>query len=84
VDREVAGPYALWNHEHRFVSHDGGTTMRDRVTYALPSAWVGRLASWAVVKRDVEKSFVFAPRTCGVCFRVEGPLYKPTGFVYKL
>ena len=33
--------------------------MRDRVTYALPSAWVGRLASWAVVKRDVEKSFGF-------------------------
>ncbi len=59
MDREVAGPYALWNHEHRFVSHNGGTTMRDRVTYALPLAWVGRLASWAVVKRDVEKSFGF-------------------------
>jgi ligand-binding SRPBCC domain-containing protein len=59
VDREVAGPYVLWNHEHRFVSHDGGTTMRDRVTYALPLAWVGRLASWTVVKRDVEKSFGF-------------------------
>ena len=41
VDREVAGPYALWNHEHWFISHDGGTTMRDRVTYALPFAWRG-------------------------------------------
>jgi hypothetical protein len=31
--------------------------MRDRVTCALPLAWVGRMASWAVVKRDVEKIF---------------------------
>jgi ligand-binding SRPBCC domain-containing protein len=54
-----SGPYALWNHEHRFISHDGGTTMRDRVTYALPFAWGGRLASWAVVKHDVEKIFDF-------------------------
>jgi ligand-binding SRPBCC domain-containing protein len=63
VDREVAGPYALWNHEHWFISHDEGTTMRDRVTYALPLAWGGRLASWAVVKRDVEKIFDFRAET---------------------
>lgn len=59
VDREVSGPYALWNHEHWFMPHGAGTTMRDRVTYALPLAWVGRLAYWAVVKRDVEKIFDF-------------------------
>ena len=63
VDREVSGPYALWNHEHWFVSQQGGTTMRDRVTYALPFAWVGRIAHWAVVKRDVEKIFDFRAET---------------------
>ena len=63
VDREVSGPYALWNHEHWFVSHRGGTMMRDRVTYALPLAWVGRIAYWAVVKRDVEKIFDFRAET---------------------
>jgi ligand-binding SRPBCC domain-containing protein len=63
VDREVSGPYALWNHEHWFVSQQGGTTMRDRVTYALPFAWVGRIAHWAVAKRDVEEIFDFRAET---------------------
>ncbi len=63
VDREVSGPYALWNHEHRFAAHDGGTTMRDRVTYALPFGWIGRLAHWAVVRRDVESIFDFRAET---------------------
>jgi len=59
VDREVRGPYALWNHEHRFAAENGGTTMRDRVTYALPLGWAGRVAHWAMVKRDVERIFEF-------------------------
>ncbi len=59
VDRGVKSPYALWNHEHWFTEHDGGTTMRDKVTYALPFGWAGRLAHWAVVKRDLETMFDF-------------------------
>jgi ligand-binding SRPBCC domain-containing protein len=58
VDRELSGPYALWNHEHSFVSQEGGTQMHDHVTYALPFGPLGRLASpW--VGRDVERIFDF-------------------------
>lgn len=59
VDRELSGPYALWNHEHEFSSHDGGTTMRDRVSYALPLGVLGRLAHAVSVKSDVESIFDF-------------------------
>lgn len=59
VDRAVSGPYALWNHQHWFVAEDGGTTMRDRVTYGLPLGWAGSIANWVVVKRDTEKLFDF-------------------------
>jgi ligand-binding SRPBCC domain-containing protein len=59
VDRELSGPYALWNHEHRFAEQNGGTIMRDRVTYALPLGWIGRLAHGVLVKRDVERIFDF-------------------------
>jgi hypothetical protein len=59
VDREVAGPYALWNHEHMFTADDAGTVMRDRLTYALPLGWIGRVANWALVNRDVEGIFDF-------------------------
>jgi hypothetical protein len=59
VDRELKGPYVLWNHEHLFTEKDGGTTMRDRVAYALPLAWAGRIAHWALVRSDVESIFDF-------------------------
>ncbi|MGC2446356.1 MAG: SRPBCC family protein [Candidatus Sulfotelmatobacter sp.] len=59
VDRELSGPYALWNHEHDFAERRGGTTMHDRVTYALPFSPLGRLAHWAVVEADVRKIFDF-------------------------
>jgi ligand-binding SRPBCC domain-containing protein len=58
VDCEVRGPYALWNHEHWFAEREGGTTMRDRVTYAMPFGWLGNLMH-RPVKRDVEGLFDF-------------------------
>jgi ligand-binding SRPBCC domain-containing protein len=33
--------------------------MRDRVTYALPFGWIGRVAQRVVVKRDLEALFDF-------------------------
>jgi uncharacterized protein len=59
VDRAVSGPYQLWNHEHAFMPHQEGTTMHDRVTYALPLGFLGVLAHAAVVRRDVEQIFDF-------------------------
>lgn len=72
VDREVSGPYALWIHEHRFTSQEGGTTMRDRVTYALPLGWVGSIAHVAVVRRDVDRIFDFRAETMRRLFPPEG------------
>ena|SRR5579863_2895006 len=63
VDREVAGPYALWNHEHMFSPDNGGTMMHDRVSYALPFAWFGQVAHGMLVKRDVERIFDFRAET---------------------
>src|SRR3982750_543138 len=36
VDEQLRGPYRLWEHHHQFESKDGGTTVRDRVRYAVP------------------------------------------------
>ena len=62
-DREISGPYALWNHEHDFTAEKGGTTMHDRVTYALPFGFVGRLAHPLFVGRDLERIFDFRAAT---------------------
>jgi hypothetical protein len=44
VDEQESGPYALWEHTHRFLETDRGVLVADRVRYALPFGPLGRLA----------------------------------------
>ena len=73
VDRELKGPYAVWNHEHLFSARDGGTLMRDRVTYALPLGPLGRIAHWISVRRDVESIFDFRSESMARLFPDTAP-----------
>ncbi len=58
VDRQLKGPYALWEHEHTFEDHGERTLMRDEVAYRLPFARVlGPIAQWLMVRRDLEQIF---------------------------
>lgn len=59
VDRQVRGPYRLWNHLHEFEEREGGTLVRDRVDYALPFGPLGELAHLALVRRDLRRIFDF-------------------------
>lgn len=36
VDRQLEGPYRQWVHTHTFEPLDGGTLVRDQVTYSAP------------------------------------------------
>jgi hypothetical protein len=56
VDRQLRGPYRVWDHEHTFRERDGGTEVRDRVRYAAPLAW---LTHPLFVNRDVQAIFVY-------------------------
>lgn len=44
VDVQEAGPYRCWWHEHSFTADGGRTVMDDRVLYAPPLGFIGRLA----------------------------------------
>jgi ligand-binding SRPBCC domain-containing protein len=56
VDRQTKGPYSLWVHEHTFTENDTGTTVGDRVEYAVPG---GRLIHKFLVAPDLEKIFQY-------------------------
>jgi len=62
VDEQRFGPYALWFHEHRFRSVDGGVECEDLVHYALPLGWLGRLAHWLFVRRQLDGIFAHRRR----------------------
>ena len=56
TDRQIRGPYRLWEHLHTFESVAGGTLASDDVRYRVPG---GRLANWAFVQRELRRIFEF-------------------------
>lgn len=60
VDEQVRGPYRLWRHEHTFEPGGAGTTMCDRVQYALPCDLL--LHRW-LVRPDIERIFAHRAET---------------------
>jgi len=57
ADRQIRGPYRHWYHVHEFQDVPGGTQMRDRVEYALPFGFLGRLMHRLIVRRTLERIF---------------------------
>ncbi len=68
VDRQIAGPYALWHHTHRFEDlPGGGTRMTDQVRYRVGWGLLGRIVTALWVRRDVQG--IFAYRTQALAAR---------------
>lgn len=53
VDRQIAGPYLWWRHEHRFETAGDATRVIDQVEYVPRAAWM----TARMVRRDVERIF---------------------------
>jgi len=56
VDRQLKGPYLLWEHLHTFEQTPEGTLARDEVRYRVPG---GRLINWLMVQNDLIRIFEF-------------------------
>ncbi len=57
VDRQVKGPFRLWEHTHAFEERPGGTLIRDQVAYRMPYGALGALAHRLLLARDLERIF---------------------------
>ena len=57
IDEQRFGPYALWHHQHHFKEVKGGVLMTDEVNYAIPLGFLGRLAHWLFVGKEVNAIF---------------------------
>lgn len=68
TDVQLRGPYALWVHEHVFESVEGGTLIRDRVTYRMPFGPIGMLVHRLFVKHQLAHIFDFRARVMAGLF----------------
>jgi uncharacterized protein (TIGR01777 family) len=59
-DIQERGPFAKWEHTHRFEPHgEGACVLEDRIDYDLPLGILGRVFGGATVRRRIEKMFTY-------------------------
>ena len=59
VDEQRKGPYRMWHHEHHFEAAGPTTRITDRVTYALPLGFAGRIVHGILVKPRLKAIFEY-------------------------
>jgi ligand-binding SRPBCC domain-containing protein len=65
VDEQRRGPYKMWHHEHHFrEAPEGGVIMKDIVHYQLPMGFLGSIAHWLFVRKQLTDIFEY--RKCQV------------------
>jgi ligand-binding SRPBCC domain-containing protein len=65
-DVQLAGPYRLWDHAHRFQEEDGGTVVEDRVVYEPPLGPLGAVLNALVIRRQLDAIFAYRRRRIAV------------------
>ena len=59
MDRQLKGPYKMWEHEHRFAAEGDKTRMWDTVNYLLPGGPLGAIPHALFIRREIEGIFAF-------------------------
>ena len=75
-DLQTKGPYRSWEHRHTFEAVDGGTLVRDEVSYSLPLGPLGDLVHRLVVRAELASIFRHRARVIDSVFEEAG---SPTG-----
>src|SRR5688572_5656986 len=63
TDRQLKGPYNLWEHHHRFVEKADGVLVMDHVRYQLPFGFIGTISHSLVIRKKLDDIFTFRRST---------------------
>ena len=72
MDRQLKGPYKLWEHTHTFIEKESGTLMKDNVEYSLPFGILGQLAHVLIVRRKLNQIFDYRKQILNQIFKSHG------------
>jgi ligand-binding SRPBCC domain-containing protein len=59
TDKQLKGPYRIWEHTHTFTQTGKGVLMKDEVKYQLPFGSLGSLAHALLVRKKLQALFRF-------------------------
>lgn len=59
TDKELKGPYKIWEHTHTFIEKENGVLMKDQVKYELPFGILGQIAHTLLVRKKIENIFKY-------------------------
>jgi len=59
TDKQIKGPYAIWEHKHSFFAKDNGTIMEDTVIYSVPGFIFEPVVNVLMVGWRLKKIFDF-------------------------
>lgn len=59
VDEQRVGPYKMWHHQHILEPIEGGTRMKDIVSYQPPFGFLGNIANSLLINKKLKEIFAF-------------------------
>lgn len=59
TDVQVSGPFAKWEHTHRFADHGAGSRLTDSIRYRLPLAPISHWVAGGFVAKQLKRTFDF-------------------------
>lgn len=62
-DRQVSGPFARWEHTHRFSEEEGQCVLEDEVDYCIPGGALGRYFGQSTVQEMLLQMFRYRHET---------------------
>ncbi|MEO6820303.1 MAG: SRPBCC family protein [Ginsengibacter sp.] len=72
MDKQLKGPYKIWEHTHHFTEKENGVLMEDEVKYQLPFGFIGEIAHSIIVRKKIEGIFDFRRKTLDKIFTKNG------------
>lgn len=72
ADRQLKGPYKMWEHTHTFIKKGDGILMKDDVKYQLPFGIIGKITHSLLVRKKIENIFIYRKNILNKIFNNNG------------
>ena len=69
IDQQLKGPYSLWHHTHYFYNHGNYVEMIDKVSYAIPFGFIGRMINYFFINKDLLERFDYRKKNINNYFK---------------